>query len=86
MVELNVQTDHVHLVVMIPPKVRISDNVGRLKGKSAIRLFGAFRDFRHRPYWGNHFWVEGYCAGTVARCPQVIQKTVRTASTARYFI
>ncbi len=39
-VELNVQADHVHLVVMIPPKVRISGYMGRMKGKSAIRLLG----------------------------------------------
>ncbi len=59
-VELNVQADHVHLVVLIPPKVRIADYMGRLKGKTAIRLFSVFRDLRRRPYWGNHFWVEGY--------------------------
>jgi putative transposase len=31
-VELNVQPDHVHLLVMIPSKVSISDLLGRLKG------------------------------------------------------
>jgi Transposase and inactivated derivatives len=73
-VELNVQADHVHLVVMILPQVRISDYMGRLKGKSAIRLFGAFRDLRRRPYWGNHFWVEGYCVGTVGLDEEKIRK------------
>ena len=34
--ELNVQADHVHLIVQIPPKLSISDYMGRLKGKSAI--------------------------------------------------
>ena len=52
-VELNVQADHVHLVGMIAPKVRISDYMGWLKGKSAIRLFGAFGDLRRPPtVWG----------------------------------
>jgi len=37
--ELNVQADHVHLVVIIPPKVSISTLMGTLKGRSAIRLF-----------------------------------------------
>lgn len=76
-VELNIQADHVHLVVMIPPKVRISDYMGRLKGKSAIRLFGVFRDLRRRPYWGNHFWVEGYCIGTVGLDEEKIRKYVK---------
>ena len=33
-VELNVQVDHVHLLVLVPPKVSISELVGTLKGRS----------------------------------------------------
>jgi hypothetical protein len=40
-VELNVQPDHVHLVVMIPPKLAVSTLMGRLKGQSAMRYFGS---------------------------------------------
>ena len=76
-VELNVQADHVHLVVMIPPKVRIADYMGRVKGKTAIRLFSVFRDLRRRPYWGNHFWAKGYCVDTVGLNSEMIQKYVR---------
>ena len=53
--ELNVQADQVHLIVQIPPKLSISEYMGRLKGKRAIRVFSAFRDLRQRRYWGNHF-------------------------------
>ncbi len=35
-IELNVQPDHVHLLVKVPPKISISDLVGRVKGKTAI--------------------------------------------------
>lgn len=52
-VELNAQLDHVHLMVMIPPKLSISDYMGRVIGKSALRLFSVFRDLRRRPYWGS---------------------------------
>ena len=38
MLELNIQPDHVHLVVEIPPKYAVSEFVGYLKGKLAIRL------------------------------------------------
>ena len=31
-VELNVQQDHVHIVAIVPPKVSISDLMGRVKG------------------------------------------------------
>jgi len=30
-IELNVQIDHVHLLVMIPPKISISSYVGKIK-------------------------------------------------------
>jgi putative transposase len=61
--ELNVQSDPVHLIGPIPPKLSISDYMGRLKDKSAIRVFSAFRDLRQRRYWGHHFWAQGYCVG-----------------------
>ena len=35
-VELNVQPDHVHLLVKVPPKQSISDLMGALKGRSSI--------------------------------------------------
>ena len=38
-IELNVQIDHIHLVISIPPKVSISELMGTLKGKLAIKLF-----------------------------------------------
>jgi putative transposase len=41
-VELNVQRDHVHLVAMVPPKVSISELMGLLKGRTAIRVFQKF--------------------------------------------
>ena len=41
--ELNVQIDHVHVVVMVPPKLSISDFVGTVKGRTAIRVLNKFR-------------------------------------------
>ena len=64
-VELNVQEDHVHLLVMVPPKTSISEFMGTIKGRTAIRVFNKFRHLKHRPYWGNHFWARGYCVDTV---------------------
>lgn len=42
-IEMNVQNDHVHLIAMVPPKVSISDLMGRVKGQTAINLFKQFR-------------------------------------------
>ncbi|ROQ21972.1 REP element-mobilizing transposase RayT [Gallaecimonas pentaromativorans] len=49
--ELNVQVDHVHLVVSVPPKLSISELMGFLKGRSAIRLFNKFPYLRKQKLW-----------------------------------
>ena len=76
-VELNVQVDHVHLLIKVPPKVSISALMGVMKGKSAIRVFSKFPELKQRPYWGNHFWAEGYCVDTVGLNSEMIQKYVK---------
>jgi putative transposase len=75
--ELNVQKDHVHLVLMIPPKVSISDLMGRLKGQTSMKIFNQFRELRKKPYWGNHFWAKGYCVDTIGLDADMIRKYVR---------
>ena len=76
-VELNVQIDHIHLVVMVPPKISISSYVGIVKGRTAIRVFNKFRHLKEKPYWGNHFWAEGYCVDTVGLDAEMILKYVK---------
>ena len=76
-VELNVQIDHVHLLVMVPPKVSLSDYVGLVKGRTAIRVLNRFRELKKKPYWGNHFWAKGYCIDTVGLDAEMIRKYVK---------
>ena len=75
--ELNVQEDHVHLVVSVPPKVSISNLMGMLKGKIAIKIFKSYPDLKKRPYWGNHFWARGYFVSTVGLDEEMIKKYVK---------
>jgi len=77
LIELNIQLDHVHLLVMIPPKVSVSNFVGTVKGRTAIRVLNKFRNLRKSPYWGNHFWAKGYCADTVGLDSEMIRKYVK---------
>ena len=76
-VELNVQLDHVHLLVKVPPKISISKLMGVLKGRTALRVFTKFSYLRKKPYWGNHFWAKGYCVDTVGINPDMIRKYVK---------
>jgi putative transposase len=57
-VELNVQPDHVHLIVMVPPKLAISTLMGRLKGQSSMRMFRQFRIYASS-ILGQSFLVQG---------------------------
>jgi acetate kinase len=59
-----IQIDHIHLAVEIPPKYSVSEAVGFLKGKSAIKIFDFHLELKRR-YWGRHVWAKGYCVSTV---------------------
>ena len=76
-IEINIQVDHVHLIVMIPPKIRVSDFMGTIKGRTAIRIFNKFRKLKQKPYWGNHFWSRGYCVDTIGLDSEMIRKYVK---------
>lgn len=76
-IELNVQPDHVHMISLVPPKVSISDLMGILKGRTAIRVFQKFPTLKNKPYWGNHFWAPGYCVDTVGLDAEKIRKYVK---------
>ena len=76
-VEINVQADHVHLLVKVPPKVSISKLLGTVKGKTALQIFKQFSYLKVKPYWGNHFWVKEYCVDTVGVDAEMIRKYVK---------
>ena len=76
LLEQNIQKDHVHLVVSIPPKYAVAMVVGFLKGKSAVKIFDLVPALRKR-YWGRHFWSRGYCVSTVGLDEEQIRKYVR---------
>ena len=74
---MNIQPDHVHVLAMVPPKIAISDYCGIVKGRTAIRVFNKYRNLKDKPYWGNHFWTEGYCVDTVGLDSEMIRKYVK---------
>jgi putative transposase len=73
--EGNIQIDHIHLVLEIPPKYSISEAVGFLKGKSAIKLFDFHLELKRR-YWADIF-AKGYCVSTVGLDEAQIRNYVR---------
>ena len=56
-----VSKDHIHLHISYPPKLRVSDIMKRLKGRSAKILLLEYSELKKR-YWGGHLWGIGYGA------------------------
>lgn len=75
--EMSVQADHVHIVCSIPPKLSVSNYVGIVKGKPAIKLFEKKRYLKQKPFWGNHFWARGYFVSTVGIDEEKIKRYVK---------
>lgn len=57
--EGHLMPDHVHMMIAIPPKFAVSQVVGYIKGKSAIRLARMYAEHK-RNFTGQHFWARGY--------------------------
>ena len=54
-IEGHMMIDHVHMLVMIPPKYAISSVMGYIKGKSSLMIFDKF--FQLKYWYGNRrFW------------------------------
>jgi len=62
-VEGAVCSDHVHLCVSIPPKIKVSEFMGYLKGKSALMIFDRHPQMGSK--FNRHFWARGYYVATV---------------------
>ena len=75
--ELNVQPAHIYLVISVPPKLSISDLMGTIKGKLAIKLFKSYPQLKQKPYWGNRFWTRGYFVNTIGLDEDLIKRYVR---------
>ena len=69
--------DHVHLVIIIPPKYSNSDVIARLKAKSASMMRKKFQ-WLGNVYWKeNVVWSPGFFLSTVGVNEKVIRQYVR---------
>ena len=50
--------DHVHMLVMIPPKYSVSLFMGYLKGKSSLMIFDRYAQLKHK-FGNRRFWSIG---------------------------
>ena len=75
-IEGHMMSDHIHLLLSIPPKYSISQVMGYLKGKSAMMIFERHANLKYK-FGNRHFWAEGYYVSTVGLNTATIQKYIR---------
>lgn len=64
-IRVNVQLDHIHMVIVIPPRVSVADVVGYMKSQSGKKLKAKF-PFLRKTYSGKEgIWSRGYCVSCI---------------------
>ena len=75
--EMNQDSDHIHILASIPPKMRVSDVVRHIKSNSG-RLMRKKFEYIRKTYWGSDgIWSDGYFVSTVGVDETVIQKYIQ---------
>ena len=64
-VKNTIQEDHVHMVMIIPPKYSVSGVVGKIKGMTSSQMRKKFRWMKLRYSRENIVWSPGYFVSTV---------------------
>lgn len=74
--QINHDKDHVHMLVSIPPTMRVGKAVGIIKANTAKKLKQKF-PFIKKVYWGtDSVWSEGYFVTTVGANEKFIKKYI----------
>ena len=71
--ELNIQPDHVHMLVQMRPDVSVSRMVQLFKGMTSKVIREEFPELKEF-LWGKSFWADGYFAET---CGQTSEARMR---------
>ena len=75
-IEAHAMPDHIHMLVSIPPNVRVCDFMGYLKGKSTMIIFERYSNLKYK-YGNRHFWSRGYYVNTVGKNKTAVQKYIQ---------
>ena len=76
-IDANACSDHILMLVSIPPKLSVSQFMGYLKGKSSLMIFDRHANLKYK-YGNRQFWCTGYYVDTVGRNKKVIEAYIRS--------
>ena len=75
-IKAEICSDHVRMLVNIPPNLSVSQFVGYLKGKSSLMIFDRHTNLKYK-YGNRHFWCRGYYVDTVGKNENKIAEYIR---------
>lgn len=75
-IEAEVCSDHVHMLVEIPPKMSVSSFVGFLKGKSSLMVYERWSNIKYK-YRNREFWCKGYYVDTAGKNARKIAEYIQ---------
>ena len=74
--EGSMMPDHVHMLILIPPKYSVAQIIGYVKGKSSIWIAQNI-ERKMRNFAGHKFWARGYFVSTVGRDEDTIRTYIK---------
>jgi putative transposase len=76
--ELNIQSDHVHLLLSAKPRYSPAKIINLIKGGTSRKIREEFPELEE-VYWGDSFWADGYFVRTVGQMTQgIVQDYIRS--------
>lgn len=75
-IEAEVCSDHIHMLLEIPPKKSVSSIMGYLKGKSSLMIYDKWGNAKFR-YRNREFWCRGYYVDTAGKNDKKIAEYIR---------
>lgn len=68
---MEVDVDHIHILIRYIPRLSISSIVNRLKAISTNRIWKLHKTFLSKHFWKEHtFWTDGYFVSSIGYASQ----------------
>jgi len=75
--ERNIQPDHVHVLIQIPPRMSVSSAINILKSNTSVALRQSFKFLKNVYLDEKGIWSVGYFVSTVGVNESIIRRYIR---------
>ena len=75
--EINIQREHIHMMMVIPPRYAVSEVIGKMKGWTAKIFRERYRLFKNVYGEKEVMWSTGYFVSTVGIDEEIIRRYIK---------